>query len=175
MYKVAYISLAIVLLMQFSCRNPYRVKKNNNVFRVTQQSYLYFKNVRSFYYHREDVANGEIRNYYHKDLLNYEKIPPVYAQISHNWREDEAYLIVRIPDSLSESPVFYLNNGEEIKYNPFPDSQLVLGTMIAEAIQKKGNINWSIDGDIIPLFENQKQEDLFELTVRDYKRLTNQE
>jgi hypothetical protein len=122
-----------------------------------------------------DAAGGEIRNYYHKDLLNYEKKPLVYAQISHNWREDEAYLIVRIPDSLSEPPVFYFNDRESINYNPMPDSQLVLGTRVAEAIQAKESIEWKLNGEELPLFKTRKEKEIFELTVRDYKRLTNQE
>lgn len=61
-------------------------------FKVTQNQTLYFKNIRAYFYEKEEVEKSGMDVYRFKKLMN-ESDVEVYPIIVHNWRFDEVYIL----------------------------------------------------------------------------------
>lgn len=61
-------------------------------FKVTQSQTLYFKNIRAYFYEKEDIETSGMAVYRFKKLLG-ESDLEYYPIIVHNWRHDELFLL----------------------------------------------------------------------------------
>lgn len=107
---------AMVLLLAVTFPEHRPVDFTKPSFRVAQPDFLYFKNLRAYYYfENEDEASGykilKFKSFY-KDSSN---IPPLTFSIFHNWRQDEAYVMALWRDSVvfNEPLTFQWDSGDE--------------------------------------------------------------
>lgn len=70
------------------------IPKNDKVvdFKVTQNQTLYFKNIRAYFYEREESEESGMEIFRLKKIVKDSQVA-YYPVIIHNWRHDEAYLM----------------------------------------------------------------------------------
>jgi len=182
-FFVAILFLSLVTLA--ACENPAPSTTKHaaaNPFLVRDPNYIYFKNVRRFYY-EERLATADKpsqRKYIYRlrNLSIVEDHPMIYPEIIDNWFEDEAYLALRANNFPLAQPlqIIALARGDT-SYIPLHDSSLAKQWEAAQQIRKAldaGNTLLVRDAtqQLVPIFVRKTEQLAFRTTLRDFERLT---
>lgn len=153
-----------------------------NSFSVADPNYIYFKNVRSYYY-EESLAPGgkpsERMNIYQLRKFSDSNLrPQLYPRIIDNWLQDEAYLFLEGNDYPIAAPLtlFAVEGMDTLMISmerPSPDKQWETAQKISEAMEA-GRSLFILDesGNRLPIFELKTDRLAFLTTIKDFRRLT---
>ena len=172
-----------VLLLLFSACKPISdkpVDKNNPKFSTTEDSELFFKNVRQVYYNLERQEQTKLDIYRHKKRQERSESPIINLAIAHNWRFDEAYLLIESNsyfrnfqdiqihwkhEQSGETGIYFLEQKSN-KNEYFRFASEIYASIIAK------HTLWILDKKTkIPFLENQEEREVFKTTMKDYYRL----
>lgn len=164
-----------------SCGHPDvpQADGSGSVFRTSDPSRLYFKNIRSASYHRNTAPARGVNVYTLRAFDMDSKAPQLVPQIIDYWLEDKAYLHLMKNDptffadtlrvfwaEADSSGIFSLEYaGHEALYNF--TGELYRKVMNRAELKVKAG-----DGSFVPLFDREPYRNAFITTLRDYYRLT---
>lgn len=153
-------------------------------FSVTDESKLYFKNVRQSDYDFDDESNVGVHIFRLKKRTKAADYPVLNLVLAHNWRNDVAYLIYE-PNSAMVADTAILENVTFVFKSAGSEPQILEYSMdnvkslsssianIYNAILDKKTVYWIRDGEETPLFNGKAEEDAFRITCFDYYKLIN--
>lgn len=92
--------LAMVIVLAFTMPNMRPIDLDEVRFHTAENSELYFKNVRSYFYEIWDDPKSGFIHYRIKSRNREKDVPSVNFLILHNWRFDEAYVVAEGNESI---------------------------------------------------------------------------
>lgn len=153
-----------------------RIISNEAKFNTSDASELFFKNVRQTYYERNEIEAAKIDFYKNKKLLKEE--PLIFPLIVHNWREDEAYILLEFDEKIAEQEQLSLlwqdstgNFSGELYPLVNKKVHFSIVSDIYNHLLNEDNIYVKIHQDTVTLFSNQAAREGFRITMVDFYRL----
>jgi hypothetical protein len=152
-----------------------KVNREKFQFKIRADANLFFRNVRQIYYDRES-PDGKWQAYRFNEKDTSSRQPSVQAVIVIHWINDEAYLLIEPNPILAEEELISV----AIKSQPDTlllrergrERMLEFGSKIYEAIQAKKDMTVLSNGKYVPFFQEEKEREVFRITMADYYRLT---
>jgi hypothetical protein len=170
-------SISLVLVLSF-----FNVKRANNsgeedTFRMADSDRLYFLNVRSSYYDRENRTDAGMTLYRHGKRKISDSIPSLDLLIILNSQKDEAYLYlepinfdwpikIRASKEL-KSEEFTLENGNKFDHKSHVDK-------LKPWIEDTESFDLWYKEAWIPIWDTPKEKEVLKTVLEDYFRLLNQ-
>jgi len=150
------------------------------VFRTTQPSHLYFKNIRSSSYLQETKAGTRIDLYRLRGLADTKERPLLYPIIVDNWMEDEAYLLLEPNDFIQGFSdtlrVHWRSERDSGRYELARrdwQQQYLFAQQLYEGVQAGYGFRiQTAGGEYVPFLEANQDRQSFRTTLRDYNKLT---
>lgn len=172
-----------LLVFIFSACKPIAdkpVDAYNPKFNTTEDSELFFKNVRQIAYDLERQKNTKIDIYRSKKQDENNKIPKIHLAIAHNWRYDEAYILIELGayfKSLQNVEIHWKNekSGEtgiyEFQRKSNKNEYFRFASEIYNSIVAQHTL-WVMEKENKIFFlENPEEREAFKTTMKDYYRL----
>jgi hypothetical protein len=180
MVQNPFLILFVILFLAGSCkidRNK-RVDRDKFAFRMTSDSFLFFKNVRQVYYDFQDLPQARWYAFRFGDRPVRNDGPVLNPVIVVDWLHDESYVLVEPNDFLQEE-ILVINernsSGRVFEYtltNRGRENMLEFATKIYEGIMDGHEITIRSGGSFQPLFLNDEEKEAFRIVMSDYYRLT---
>ena len=178
-------SIATCLLgLLFACSSPDTpAEGQRSLFRTTQPSHLYFKNIRSNSYQMETQTGTRVDLYQLRSSADTKGRPMLYPVIADNWMEDEAYIFLE-PNDFTEGfsdtlRVAWRTQRDSGRYELAPhnrEGQFRFAQQLYEGLRAGYRFHIrTADGDYAPLFQNNRDRRNFLTTLRDYNKLIEKE
>ena len=166
-----------LLFTQCVVDNDRVIDRGKPRYSTTDPSELFFKNVRSLYYDKEEMANAKLEIFRIKTRLQDDTVSTLNLAIVLNWRFDEAYILLEPVNQLAgikNITLVWAGEGFE-KSEEFvigdKDSQFALATAVYEQIVNKREIYWLKEGKKIPLLQSKQDREAFRVTMFDFYNL----
>lgn len=142
-------------------------------FTTTDQSELFFRNVRQSSYHIEENAEAGLFLYRHKKWDTGQAFTPM---IVFNWRNDRAYVMIE-PEAAHDSIGLIIGSkdGRRLQLTYVQGDmkeQLLFLTAVYNGIAESSEILVASAGGEHPVFSSRAQMDIFRIIMYDYYRLT---
>lgn len=178
-------SISPVLLL-FIFLSSCRIDGNDKVdqeelnFKTTDDSEIFFKNVRQLYYDLEEMQAANLNVYRIKERSVSADYPVINLAIVWNWLKDEAYILIEPNETLiEEDPIVVQwkipDTGESgsLEYSPGNTMvQLSFATELYNGILNNHTFETTVNGLRKPLLDIHKDREAFRKTMADYFRLT---
>jgi hypothetical protein len=152
-----------------------KVNREKFQFKIGADANLFFRNVRQVYYDRES-PDGKWQAYRFSDRKTNNEQPSLNAVIVIQWIKDEAYLLIEPNSILAEEDLISVvikNQSDTIRLKERGrERMLEFGSKIYEAILTKKDMTVLSNGKYVPIFEDDKEREVFRITMADYYRLT---
>jgi len=173
--------LFCVSICTVSCRNPYIKQEKLPIFTTTEDSKLYFKNVRQIFYNRDTDETQREMFRLKKSVLT-DTIPIINLCIINHWKQDKAFLLLEpnawflSPDTIrvvwkdannARSGTYFFEQGSIDRHHFF-------ALQIYEAILQEYDLFIQHNQQQVPFLNNKTAREAFRITVKDYLKLTNQ-
>jgi hypothetical protein len=167
-------ALGVVLVLSFF--NSYRADNTgeDRTFRVADSDRIYFQNVRSINYERENRKDAGMVLFRHRQRLQTESRPTLDLVILMNPTKDEAYIYFELKnaewpiqiqvDSLGEMKTYDFANGNN-------QDHLSLFQKLLFAIEKDLDFELAVEGESYPLWAGEKEKQALKTVMDDYLRL----
>lgn len=178
-------ALFLCTISLISCSEPSRTdttKDTESPFLVKDPNYIYFKNVRKYYYTESRAPGGkpsERMNIYQLRKFSAAKERPlIYPQIIDNWLEDKAYLFLERNEYPIATPLtLYATAGRDTSVirmeRPTPQAQWATAEKIARALEADQSLFVLNEASArVPIFEQKTDRLAFLTTIKDFRRLT---
>ncbi len=168
----------IIIFILYAC-HPDKQKEVSLTelnFQTTDQSEIYFKNVRRSYYNLEELPDAAIEVY---TLPEYQEIYFSYLtpQITYNWRNDFAAIMLKLSPQLENQQAITLiietkDQEEKILVNlDNIKTQSTIAVKLYNAILRGDQIYVVIERQKQPLFASDEEKNNFRITIFDFLRL----
>lgn len=181
MLKSYLTGFSVIIFLLSGCK----IDRNKNVdrakfqFEMSDDSELFFRNVRQIYYDRSS-PDGTWQAYRFSNHYAGNDRPVITPVIVINWLKDEAYLLIESNDFLSdeESLKAVITDISSLKADTVTLSQrgrenmLEFGSRLYEAIMSNHEIYIQKGGDFLPILTDEVDREAFRITMADYYRLT---
>lgn len=174
----SYFVISIIALFFLGCT----VDENREIadseleFSTTDDSELFFVNVRQLYYDLEEIEAAKMKVYRIKGRPESDQII-LFPTIVWNWMYDEAYIIFEGNVELdTNTKLLWINNGDSgsvIYSGGDKMEQLKLATFIYNGLKKNYNFKLNTGEKEIPFLVDKKEREAFRITMADYYRLVN--
>lgn len=174
-----------ILLLVFLCAScqitgPEEVMEKDLNFSTTDDSELFFKNVRQLSYDLEEFPDANLNVYRVKDRPGEVDYPSIDLAIVWNWLKDEAYILLEPNIVLEEEDpivVFWSNRdtGETGTYRYEKGNNMVQlshATKIYNGLMKDYYLEIWAEGRRHSFLEAAKDREAYRKTMVDYYRLT---
>ena len=174
--------VALMLSSLSSCRidEGSRIDVGDLSYDTTDDSEMFFKNVRQLYYNKEELRNGGLTTFRLRKRNRDPEAPVINLAIVMHWRDDKAYILQEPSDYFSEMdpipvilqatdslPADTLNIRLETK-----QEMLIESAVIFEGIRQSRQFLVIRNGDVVPFLSNPQDRETFRVTMSDYLRLT---
>lgn len=172
----------VILFAWVSCKIDRRetVDRDKFTFRYTDDSYLFFRNVRQIYYDFQDLPQARWHAYRLSDRYSGNQRPAINPVIVVDWDRRQANLLIEGNDLMAEEPEFVIREmnprtGATYSYELAErgkDNMLEFATKIYEGILAENEFFIRHDNEFHPLFPEEDDADNFRVVLSDYYRLT---
>ncbi|MEO1517791.1 MAG: hypothetical protein AAFV95_22410 [Bacteroidota bacterium] len=177
-----YIWYPLMIICFFACDTPQPKKgggQGEKIFRTTDPSRLYFRNIRStHYYHERDVAT-DMDIYRLRRYSRTSKRPIVMPVIVNNWLQDEAYMLVEPNGYKGLADPLHIQVEKDtsiqplVLSNPTKKGQYEFAAQLYSLLKDKESLEVKTEeGDFISIFNNMDDKNNFLTVMKDYYRLT---
>jgi hypothetical protein len=166
------ISLLISLLTLFACSSKKSRPSENYLFKVKPDRVLFFKNVRQIYYDIEDQKATGLILYRHHQRCKDQNKTCLSLTIVHNWRYDEAYLLIELNDLMvrnlhlqfkTKDSVDSINMAQIKK-----EEYIELAKKIGDFVRQKTEIALLEAEKSPPVLDTEKEKDIYLTILKDY-------
>lgn len=173
--------LATCLITACSIDRDKQVAREKITFTTTDDSEIFFKNMRASYYEKEERKETYWEIYRSEDLYADTSDYAIKAAIVINILKDQAYLLIEPGQRLSElnEIIIYAYDSETSKEQqiilgiPNKEAMLEFGTQLYEALRDKKTLTLKVNDQSIPVLDDPEKREAFRRTLADYYRLTN--
>ncbi|MEO1051568.1 MAG: hypothetical protein AAFX87_13135 [Bacteroidota bacterium] len=156
-----------------------QVDRDKFDFKTTDDTELFFKNVRQLYYDLEELPAGNLNVFRIKSRNTSDNTPVINIAIVMNWLKDEAYVLIEPSSVLAESGSLSLKwenqesgtSGQIELSSRGKEAMLEFATRVYEEV--KNGSSFSIDDDDnTPILVDSEEREAIRKTMSDYYRLT---
>ncbi len=168
--------IALVAIAFFTQPNQRPISKTKLGFKVLESDALFFKNLRQFYYEREDRKDADYELFRHPDLAQFEPNAPRLT-IVNNWKYDEAYLLFETKDgSPCEQIIRFEINEDSFEYNLSglnATEQQQIAVKLHDMLESK-DFRCSVlsNNEWFPIWEDETKRGVVRMILKDYFKLT---
>jgi hypothetical protein len=155
------------------------IDRDKFTFKTTDDSLLFFKNVRRIYYDFQDLPQAKWYAFRYSDRDQSDERPVLTPVIVIDWLKDEAYVLIEGNTLLSTESSFIIREtnktGKVFEYSLGQrgrENMLEFATKIYEGILDEHEISIQFQGSFTPLFADDEDRDNFRVVMGDYYRLT---
>lgn len=169
-------ALAFVLVLSFF--NSYRANNSgqDKTFKVADSDRLYFLNVRGIHYNRELRKEAGMTLFRHKKWPSRESAPTFHPTIILNPLKDEAYIYFELENTSYPIQLELVRNGhsELVVFNDGNNlDHLTLIQKLTPYFNENQLVNLKTGAEVFPLWNTDKEKDIFKTITEDYFRLIN--
>jgi hypothetical protein len=183
MMQIQLFAILVMLFTVSSCkidRNK-SVDRDKFTYKYTDDTFLFFKNVRQIYYDFQDLPDARWYAFRWSDRYRENDFPTVNPVIVVDWFKNEAYVLVETNEILFEEESLTIrerNSGTGKTYSYSlnergRENMLEFATKIYEGIMAGNELFIQHNKQFVPLFQNDEQSETFRVVMSDYYRLTN--
>ena len=175
--------LLVMLFSLLSCKIDRKksVDRDKFTYKYTDDSYLFFKNVRQIYYDLQDLPKARWHAFRWSDRTVQNEFPALDPVIVVDWFNKEAYVLVEANEILLEEQALTIRekhpgNGQTYSYSLNErgrENMLEFATKIYEGIMAGNELFIEHKKQFIPLFQDEEHSETFRIVMADYYRLTN--
>lgn len=182
MFKNAF--FCILLLLICSCNPDKNTLVDPNVvhYQTTQQSVLFFQNMRGMYYDLDDNPTTKLKLFRFADRPQHEKHPVLNLLLVNNWRHDQAYVMLEPNDSLSRyltdslrvlwQDTSSMESGTHRFVQGNKDTHYRFATQLYNSILQGHRLHLlNEQNDTLPFMSDEDEREAFRITMMDYYRL----
>ena len=182
MVQTRILTITVILLAATACKIDRRntVDRDKFTFNVSDDSFLFFRNVRQIYYDFQDLPEAKWYAYRLSDRSKSTKTPVLTPVIVVDWLHDESYVLLEPNELLQSETTFRIreknNAGKFFEYTLAQrgrENMLEFASKIYEGIMDENDIYINASDRWHPLFANDEDTDNFRVVMADYYRLTN--
>lgn len=180
--KVTYTVFLLLLLVMSGCESDGRKRANRESlrFRTTDDAELFFKNLRQTEYDYQDLGAAKLNIYRHKKRNQAADYPHFVLALVHNWRYDEAYLVLEANELLGDVRPLVVawtdslqgQGGKYVLESNNKMEQLRFINQLYEGLQEGRQFWLPTDSTRQPFLFRPEDRKVFRTTVLDYYRLT---
>ncbi len=159
-----------------------RAKEEDLKFSTTDDAELFFKNVRRNSYDHQDIPAAKLDIYRLSERNQAQDHPVLNLAIAHNWRHDEAYLLLEPNEAIGTAPPLHIywqakkdstQAGDYIWEERDKLSQLEFAAKINNALEHGQKLFIvANNGKKLPLLKKPQEREAFKRTMFDYYKLT---
>ncbi|UII22519.1 hypothetical protein [Fulvivirga ligni] len=171
--------LLAVLLTGCNLDSEKRVNLEDFDFKTGDDTEIFFKNVRQYYYDLEENKEAKLNIFRYEDRVVNAEHPLLNLAIVINYLQDEASLILEPSNFNSDSAIRLQfkdnkNSVEKLSLTEFNRMEMLkFANGIYEALLSKKRVFLEIAPDKLePILVDSKEREAFRITVSDYYRLT---
>lgn len=157
----------------------HRVDRDKFTFRVSDDSFLFFRNVRQIYYDFQDLPQANWYAFRHTDRPADSQRPLLTPVIVVDWIKNESYILAEPNEMLSGESILVIRErnkkGRTFEYSLHErgrENMLEFTTKIYEGIMDENEIFVVSNEREHPLFQSDEERDIFRVVMADYYRLT---
>jgi hypothetical protein len=177
-FKILYSLPFIILCLACGKNQQNLAEKAETHFKTRPDTELYFKNVRQLYYDLEEQANTKLNLYrFAKRVKKSDKLLLNLA-IVHNWRYNEAYLLLETNPALPKNQPFRVfwraksgKQGEIVFKNGDKTTHFEFANAIYQGILNEYSFYQLIDNQELMIFNSATERAAFRITMLDYLKL----
>ena len=172
----------ILLFVVIACKIDRKghVDRDKFTFSYTDDSYLFFRNVRQIYYDITDLPKAKWLAYRHADRYTGASRPALHPVIVVDWHNKRANLLIETNELLHEEDELVIREvdrktGARFGYRLTErgkENMLEFATRLYEGIIAENDLFILYESDFVPLFANEDEADHFRVVLADYYRLT---
>lgn len=172
----------ILIILGLTACNPDKNKRANPEalrFGTTDDSEIFFRNLRQTDYDFEYNEAANFRVYRHEDWPDSAAYPLLKPAIVHNWRQSMAYLLLEPNDRLPESRIsIYWKTPDEQQQGTYSftygskEEHLVFAGKLYESLLDGHRLFLIRNNDTLPFLDKADDREAFRITLLDYYRLT---
>ncbi len=177
---LAFLPVLSCLIAACTLDKDKKVDKDNPRHGTTDSSVMFFKNMRQYYYEKDENRETGIVQYRYKEqpALNSAE-PGLAAAIVYNWRSGQAYILVETSVFFEdEAPIVVEwesqtkgENGQFVFERGNSHEHFVFAAELYTALQEGHGLSFLAKGSKYPLFVNKQAREAFRITLSDYYRL----
>ena len=170
----------MLILMALGAPDETRLNKTEVSFRTTESAELYFKNMRSFFYHIHEDKTSGFTIYRIKSRNQDSTVASLSYALVNNWRQDETYILTE-PNpalhSLDDIHLEILFEDGSVYLDSFYLADSYRHYLIAEkvfnAVQQDSSIFHLIYGEKkVEIWSKEDERKSIHRTLKDYFKLT---
>lgn len=173
--------LIMVVIVIFTLPDSRLSKLERISFATPSSAQLFFKNVRSFYYNKNEEGGGVFDAYRLNSLLEEPQQSKIHFVIYQNWRQHKAFIRVDTAlTTIENQPITWTvesdSNSDTLNWpSGKNEEQFSFAAAIYRVLSESEATLFvlSPEGDKVTLFEDQQARTRTRLILRDYFRLTN--
>ena len=176
--------IALILALLNACYNPDKNKKvdpNTPTFSTSDQSEMFFKNVRQLFYDKIDMPAAKLEQYRIKERPDDSTSALIGLVLVNNWMADEAYILVEPNAALSDMDslqIFWRDTLTQAtgKYDFVfgrKENHYILANQLYHSIQEGHELEINKGGERLPFMPLQAHREPFRKTMVDFLRLVN--
>jgi len=166
------ISVCILFLLLSSCSYKKPHSSGQRPFSVKPDRVLFFKNVRQIYYENEEQKATGLILYRHHQRCKDPKKTCLSLAIVHNWRYEEAYLLIELNDQMVRN--LQLNfktkdTKDSVKIEQIKKEEyLAIAQKIKVLILQNAEIGIVDSEKTAPALTTEKEKDIYLTILQDY-------
>jgi hypothetical protein len=176
--KISFLLILVALVSACTSDADKRIDAEKLEFATTDESELYFKNVRQSDYELVEMTDAGINIFRSKSRTAEADYPLLTLAIAHNWRVDRGYLFLEPSESMPKD-AFVLTivdeKGEkmELQYSTEDhiDDKSKLVVNLYTAIQDGKKIFWNDGSTEVEVLDKPTDKEAFRITALDYYKL----
>lgn len=178
-----FLTVIVMLFLLAACkidRKPV-IDRDKFSYAYTDDSFLFFRNVRQIYYDFQDLPKARWYAYRWSDRYKGNQFPTLNPVIVIDWDKKESYLLVEGNELLVAEDFLVVKEinqrtGKSYTYSLNDrgrENMLEFATKIYEGIMAENQLQIRTNGKFVALFQSPNQSDSFRIAMADYYRLTN--
>lgn len=158
-----------------------KVDTQNIQFETTDNSVLFFKNLRQSYYDKQENTVAKVDIYRYQKRNQAQNQPVINLAIVHHWRNDKAFVMIEPSELLNQEARLEVSWQDTVKQTKgkyifdFGDMELhyQFATSLYTSIQAKYALQIKSAGQWIDLMPTEDEKETFRKVMLDYLRLVN--
>ncbi|MGY6558570.1 MAG: hypothetical protein ACXIT9_04745 [Nitritalea sp.] len=170
--------LFVFLLSFFNERRADNSGDSAPEMRVGTADRMYFHNMRASNYEREGRKDAKMSIFRHRKRTQEAAYPLLNFSILINWVKDEAYIYVE--PNFEELPIHLrwqdeegVQSGEVLFQGGDKFAHYYFARELFPLLEESRQFELLMEGEWVPVLENEKEQDILKTTLQDYFRMTN--
>ena len=150
-------------------------------FETTDNTVIFFKNLRQSYYDKQENSVARIDIYRNKERNQATNLPVINLAIVHHWRNDKAFIMIEPNELLNKEARLEISWQDTTKQTQgkyifdFGDMEqhYQFASSLYQSIQERHQLQIKSEGKMMPLMPSEDEKETFRKTMLDYLRLVN--